>query len=322
MNDSSVPPHLLKLARDAAAPPSLTPAGRRERFGDCRDRAVERGQIWRATWSAVRLLILITGVAGTEVDAVPVTVDPECEDAEAVVLEPALTAFGVDVTVWRGLRTSLPFRVLDEIVDEVPHEVTDWVSAPIGDSSVDQPAGVRPSNAPARPFDSSAAMRALIEDELDVLRSAPGLPVAVARNQPVRTLASILGKGVDLNSLVDALAPFGFNQSDVMGVLRGKKPLSPAAVGVVARVTGVEPGLIAEAIEPLPAAFVEEVDHPRWRPLWRERAHDEGLDEAAARLHVSYEIFALAARQTGHSAPDWPARLAQFRRSRSKPETT
>ena len=85
-----MPRHLLELARDASAPYPLTAAGRLARFGDCRDHPIERGQIWRATWDDVRLLVLVTDVEHTEIDAVPVTLDPGAEDAESVVLEPAL----------------------------------------------------------------------------------------------------------------------------------------------------------------------------------------------------------------------------------------
>jgi len=314
--------HLLELARDASAPYPLTADGRHARFGDCRDHPIERGQIWRATWDDISLLILVADVEHAEIDAVAVTLDPGAEDEESIVLEPALTAFGVEVTLWVGLRTSLPIRVLDEIIDEIPDRVIDWATASKTDSRFPTPEGAQVGRPPANLFDSSVTIRAGVEDDLEALRAAPALPVAKGPEKSTRTLASILGRAADLNVLVGALSHLGFSQSDVMSLLRGKRPLTPDVVDVVAHVTGVEPALIAEAIQPLPAEFVEEVDHPRWRPLWRERVQDEGLDEATARLRVSYEMFALAARQTGSRAPDWSARLAQFRRSRTEPETS
>jgi len=322
LSKGSVPRHLLELARDASAPYPLTAAGRRARFGDCRDHPIERGQIWRATWDDVRLLVLVTDVEHAEIDAVPVTLDPGAEDAESVVLEPALTAFGVGVTLWVGLRTTLPFRVLDEIIDEIPDQIAGWVTAAMSVSRLPTPEGVQVGRRRATLFDSSVTIRAEVEDGLEALRATPALPVGKRPEKSTRTLASILGRAVDLNVLVGALSRQGFSQSDVMSLLRGKRPLTPDMVDAVARVTGVEPTLIAEAVQPLPAEFVEEVDHPRWRPLWRERVQDEGLDEATARLRVSYEMFALAARQTGSRTPDWSARLAQFRRSRNEPETS
>lgn len=314
-----MPRHLLELARDASAPYPLTADGRHARFGDCRDHPIERGQIWRAIWDDVSLLILVTDVEHAEIDAVALTLDPGAEDGESIVLEPSLTALGVEVTLWVGLRASLPFRVLDEIIDQIPDRLADWMTSSKIDSRVPAPKGVRVGRPPSTVFDTSVSIRAGVEDDLEALRAAPALPVAMGAETSTRTLASILGRAVDLNVLVGALSRLGFSQSDVMSLLRGKRPLTPDVVDVVARVTDVEPALIAEAVQPLPAEFVKEVDHPRWRPLWRERAHDEGLDEATARLRVSYEMFALAARQTGSQSPEWSARLAQFRRSRTEP---
>lgn len=264
----------------------------------------------------------MTDVEHAEIDAVPVTLDPGAEDAESIVLEPALTVFGVGVTLWVGLRTTLPFRVLDEIIDEIPNQIASWVTAATTDSRLPTPEGVQVGRPPETPFDSSATIRAGVEDDLEALRTTPSLPVAKRPEKATRTLASVLGRAVDLNVLVGALSRQGFSQSDVMSLLRGKRPLTPDMVDAITRVTGIEPALVAEAVQPLPAEFVEEVDHPRWRPIWRKRVQDEGLDEATARLRVSYEMFALAARQTGSRTPDWPARLAQFRRSLSEPETS
>ena len=146
----------------------------------------------------------------------------------------------------------------------------------------------------------------------------PGLPVAKRPVKSTRTLASILGKAVDLNVLVGVLSRKGFSQSDVMSLLRGKRPLTPDMVDAVARVTGVERTLIAEAVQPLPTEFRGSRSSAVVSP-GRELVQDEGLDEASARLRVSYEMFALAARETGSRTPDWSARLAQFRRTRNEP---
>jgi hypothetical protein len=291
------------------------------RFGDCRDHPIAIGQIWRATWDDVSLLILVINVEHANIDAAPITLDPGAQDVESFVLQPSLTAFGVDVTLWMGLRARLPLRVLDEIIDEIPASVVAWLTSSQVGSGTRIPQGVRFGQSPSTVFDTALPVRARVEDDLEALRASPGLPTATEAETPTPTLASILGKAVDLHTLASALSGHGFSQSGVMSLLRGKRPLSPDVVDVIAGVTGVEPSLIASTVEPLPAEFVEEVDHPRWRPLWRDRARDEGLDEAAARLQVSYEIFALAARQTGSQNPDWSARLAQFRRSHNKPGT-
>lgn len=322
MSKSSVPSHLLELAREASAPYSLTAAGRRARFGDVHDLPVETGQIWRAAWNDVSLLVLVINVEHVDIDVVAVTLDTGAQDAESLILQPLLTSFGVDATLWMGLRTSLPLRVLDEILDEIPAPIVKWLTSTQVGSRMPLPKGVQEGRSPSTVFDTAFSIRAEVEDDLEALRSSPALPTATQSQTSTRTLASILGRDVDLNILVSALSGHGLSQSDVMSLLRGRRPVTPDVVEAVARATGVEPMLIAGAVEPLPAAFVEEVDHPRWRPLWRERAHDEGVDEGTARLRVSYEMFALAARETGTQSPDWSARLAQFRRSRTNPGTS
>ncbi|MFL0293720.1 hypothetical protein ACJH6J_22085 [Mycobacterium sp. SMC-18] len=307
---------LLELARNAAVPHPLTNEGRHARFGDGRDQVLRRGQVWRAQWDEVTVLVLLAETSSTDVDVIPVTVDPDAADSTALVLDPSLTAFGVETTLWINLRTRLPLRVLDEIIDEFPADLMNEV---IDDPQVDLPRGVRKGPPAASVFDPSKQIRAEIEDDLSDLQASPQLPVEGGSATTPPTLASILGKNVNLGALVDALGPCGLNQSDVMSVLKGKRFLTPDLVDAIASVTDISRAAIAEAVTPLPAELVEEVDHPRWRSMWRDWAHRDGLDESTARLRGTYELYALAARQTGAQKPDWAARLAQFRQLRDNP---
>jgi hypothetical protein len=256
---------------------------------------------------------VVRGVDDTELDVIPLTVDPAAEDADCFVLDDKSTAFGSDATLWEGLNTNLPMRVFDELIDELADEISDWLFTS-GPAKPPAPAGVRLGRGPANPFDTSIEIRAMIADDLSALRSTPALPVAPdGDNKSVQSLASILGKKVDLQALVSALSPLGLDQPEVMRLLRGKRPVSPEIASAVASVTGIAEAQAAGAVQPLPALFVEEVDHPRWRQVWRERAERTGSREEDARLAASYEMFARAARQTGTQEPDWRARLAQFR---------
>src|SRR5882762_895075 len=56
LNKRATAQDYLELARNAAAP-QLSPAGRRARFGDTRDHPIQRGQIWRASWDEVSVLV-------------------------------------------------------------------------------------------------------------------------------------------------------------------------------------------------------------------------------------------------------------------------
>ncbi|MFW0797013.1 hypothetical protein AAFP30_24620 [Gordonia sp. CPCC 205515] len=264
------------------------------------------------------MLVLITEVNDTEITAVPATVDPAVEDVQCIVLANTETVLGVEVTLWMDLRSSLPLRVLDEIVDELSPSVADTILASVSDPSRALHAGLRRGTATLTEFEHAATARAEIEDGLDQLQSSPALPVQEEEGQPTRTLASILGTNTDLRSMVNALRPFGFSQPEVMQLLHGKRPVPPEIVEPIAEVTGIDTGAIACAVQPLPVGFVREVDHPRWRRTWRERAQREAIDEAAARMKVSYEMFARAARQTGDQEPDWSARLAQYRSSQGE----
>lgn len=301
---------LFELARNAAVPHALTSAGRQDRFGDSHDQNLKRGQIWRALWDEVSVLVLLADIGNTAVDVIPVTVDPDIADSTSLVLAPWLTNFGVETTLWIDLRTRLPLRVLDEIIDEFPSDLMSWV---VEDRQMSLPRGVHKGPQTVSVFDPAMTLRAEIEDDLSDLQASPALPVEGSSTDATPTLASILGKTVNLRALVDALHPCGLNQSEVMSVLKGKRFLTPDLVDAIAGVTDISRDTIAEAVTPLPSELVEEVDHPRWRPMWRQRAHQQGLDESAARLRGTYELYALAARQTGAQKPDWAARLAQFR---------
>lgn len=313
MKKDATPRDLLALAREATPPHSLTTAGRQQEFGDLSDRAIAPGEIWRAAWGDDSVLVFVTGFENADIEVIPVTLDPGAQDQHAMVLGPDATAFGVESTFWLDLHTTLPLRVFDEIVDQLPSAVTDVIASPTHVAGAAEALGVRTGHAPSTPFDTSRTVRAEIEDDLQALRAAPRLPVAHDNDPAPRTLASILGKAVDLRVLVDGLRHLGLDQPDVMSLLRGKRPVTPDEVEAIARLTRVDPKLIAQAVRPLPSGFVDEVDHPRWRQTWRTRAHRDDVDETSARLTVSYEMYARAARQTGSSAPDWSARLAQFR---------
>lgn len=301
---------LFELARNAAVPHALTSAGRNDRFGNSHDQDLKRGQIWRAQWDEVTVLVLLADISNTDVDVIPVTVDPDAADSTSLVLEPWLTSFGVETTLWIDLRTRLPLRVLDEIIDEFPADLMNWV---VDDPQTNLPRGMHKGPHAPSVFDPAMKIRAEIEDDLSDLQASPELPVEGRSTNATPTLASILGKTVNLRALIDALHPCGLNQSEVMSVLKGKRFLTPDLVDAIADVTDISRDTIAEAVTPLPAELVEEVDHPRWRPMWRDRAHRQGLDESTARLRGTYELYARAARQTGAQKPDWAARLAQFR---------
>lgn len=310
MSDPRIPQRFLDLAEQARAPRGLSDQALRDRFGELADVEIQAGQVWRARWEYVSVLVLILAVEGRDVLAAPVTIDPSAEDDHSLVLEGASTAFGTDTTIWAGLTGTVPIRVLERPVDLCGGEVVQWTRSVSEGLPGDAPVGVRRGCVITSELDPAALVRAELADDLEALRHAPGLPAATPGEQP-RRLASLLGTELDLASLCSAL---GLPQPEVMKILRGKSPLTAGQIETVARVTGLTADRVAASVRPLPPGLVVRMEHPRWRHMWQERARTHGVSEAQARLDGSYGAYSLAARQTGGGEPDWDERLRQFLR--------
>ncbi|MEU1099515.1 hypothetical protein ABZ408_00785 [Streptomyces tibetensis] len=310
MSEPVLPQRFLDLAAAVRAPKELSAEGLRARFGDPAEVRLAIGQVWRARWEKISLLVLVLAIADREVNAVPVTIDPPGEDAASLVVDGARTAFGVESTVWAGLAGPVPLRVLDRVVDFWEPDLVTWAAEMADGGTPSVPAGARQGTVPASVFDASEQVRAELEDDLDALREAPGLPEA-------KGTAKVVALGALLNGLPDLPvlgAALGVPQPEVMRILRGSVPLKPGQVEAVASATGLSVDAVAKTVRPLPAALVAAAEHPRWRETWIRRAKRLGVSEGEARLSGGYGTLALAARETGGAEPDWEARLRQFLR--------
>ncbi|HUY44181.1 MAG TPA: hypothetical protein VMV92_00425 [Streptosporangiaceae bacterium] len=310
MSDPRIPQRLLDLAKQAQAPRELSGQALRERSGELVDVEIQAGQVWRARWEDISVLVLILAIEGRDVRAAPVTIDPPADDDHSLVLEGQSTAFGVDTTVWAGLAGTVPIRVLERPVDACSDEVIQWTRSASEGRPGDVPAGARQGHLISSELDPAALARAEIADDLEALRQAPGLPAAAPGQQP-RGLASLLGTQLDLASLCTAL---DLPQPEVMKILRGKAPLTAGQIEMIARVTGLTAERVAASVRPLPLGLVVRMEHPRWRHTWQERARTYRVSESEARLAGSYGAYSLAARQTGGGEPDWDERLRRFLR--------
>jgi hypothetical protein len=308
MGEWEVPEHLLRLAAQAAKP-DLQPARLRERFGAAEQVRIEEGQVWRARWNGAVVLVLVLDVGDRDVRAVPLTLDPPAEDESCLVLDGQRSVFGVDVTVWAGMVQTVPVRVLDQVLDAWDSDLVGCTRAVAQGRPGDPAAGMRAGSAPGSLFEDSVALRAELEDDLAELQAAPGLASAAGVSPAQGSLAVLLGGRPDIAELTKAL---GKPQSQVMAILRGKRLLEPEDIASLARATGLSQEEIADTVQPLPEDLVEAVEHPRWRPVMTHLAKHGAGGEAQARLRAGYGAFALAARETGGSSPDWDARLKQF----------
>lgn len=311
MRDLSVPQRFLDLAKQARGPRALSEEGLRERFGEPPEIEIQVGQVWRARWDEVSVLVLVLAVEDRNILAAPVTIDPSAEDDHSLVLEGSSTVFGVETTVWAGLASMVPIRVLDRPVDEWGEDLVRWTTHTAQGQSSAVPPGTQQGRAIQSELDPAAQLRAELADDLELLSQAPDLPVDTQDVTP-RSLASLLGANPPLASLCTSL---GLPQPEVMKLLRGKTLLTPDQIEVIAGVTGLPSEKIASTVRQLPLELVVHVEHPRWRPTWARRAQRLHVSEAQARLTGSYEVFALAARETGGGKPDWDKRLRQFLRA-------
>ncbi|MFD2415411.1 hypothetical protein [Amycolatopsis pigmentata] len=307
MSEPDVPQRFLDLAKQAGGQRALTDTGLRERFGEPGEAEVYAGQVWRARWDQVSVLVLVLAVEDRDVLAAPVTVDPPVEDGHCLVVDGSSNTFGVDATVWAALATSVPVRVLERTIDTWSGDIARWISTTEGRSEP-APAGTRHGHGGGSELDPVASFRAELADDLESLQQAPGLP-AETPGMTTQDLASLLGDRLDLALLCNSL---GMRQPEVMKLLRGKVPLTLEQVKTVARVTGLAAEKIAQTVRPLPFGLVVAAEHPRWRHVWHERARRQHVSEAEARLSGSYGAFALAARETGGRGRDWDERLRRF----------
>jgi hypothetical protein len=308
MSDPTASNRLLELASQARVPDALTEIGRDARFGDPHLVQLQRGQVWRASWDEVSLLVLLLDVGEFDVTMVPVTLDPPAEDEHCLVLETSSTAFGVPATVWRALRSEVPVRVLDVLLDQWAVE---FVDAADQRSGADLPQGARRGTPIVSEFDLSASVRVEIVDDLNSLRGSPALPVE-SEGQSTPNLVQVLADKFDLKRLVVALTPLGITQAEVMEIARGVKPITPAQALAISESTGVDQKVVSRAVRQLPADLAAEAQRPKWRAAWREEAARDGIDEAAARELGAYGGLALAGRQTGSGPPDWSKRIEEY----------
>ncbi|GAB3430168.1 hypothetical protein [Actinophytocola sediminis] len=305
MSDPDVPKWFRDLTARNPVTRSLTESTLRERFGDPSEIDLERGQLWRAGWGDVAVLLLLVDLGDGEVRAAPVTIDPPAEDENSFVLESDCTGLPTSVTVWTGFTRFFPQRVLDTVIVAWSADVTTCLTNPASlEPGARLPVGMRRGRPIDSEFDDRSMIRADLEDDVDQLGQMPGLP-AEPPGSPPTTLAAVLGD-VDLARLCAALE---LSQPAVMKLLRGTTALTPAQAAVVAQVSGIPQERILGAALNMPRGLVQTAEHPRWRQVWIARAQHLGTDEIQARLDGCQQAFALAARQTGGSQPDWDARL-------------
>lgn len=287
--NGTVPQELLTLARAAAAP-QLTGVELDRRFGPRSTWVPAVGQMWRAVREDISALVLLLAVDTETVTVVPLTVEPS-DTADTVTLDG--TVLGAPVTAWVGLTRTMPMSVLDRPIGHLGSEVLSRLAGQ----------GTATSLSPEFLTDD---VRAELDDDLTLLAAPP----CTTASSPV--LAD--GPGITLD--LDAIDQSGLEEAKVrlvvplpvvLDLVDGKRPPTPAQAEVLREVFGAAPETL-----PPPASLVRELSQPRWRGLIRQHQHRGGSTEDEARSSLAYDVFAMAARQTGDASPSWPDRILRW----------
>jgi hypothetical protein len=291
----AVPQRLLDMAKLAAAP-QLTETALDQQFGPRSSWVPAAGQLWRAVREDVTALIVVLAVDAKSVTVAPATVEPQGPGTESDAVVLSETVLGVPVTVWAGLRRSLPVNVLDRPIDNLDADVVSRI-AQFASTAVTGSAALRGDD-----------VRAELADDLDLLAesSADADPAASAEasaDAPTGIdLAAV--EPDDLNAVASRL---GVGLPVVFELIDGKRPATPEQARVFKEVFGGLP-----TAEPLPTGLVLELRQPRWRGLVRKRSDRDQISEEAARDALTQDVFTLAARQTGEQEPYWPDRIRRW----------
>lgn len=296
-----IPDELLRDAA-AAAVPTLTPAALRERFGPPSDWRILPGQLWRAAWDDVTMLLLIVSVSGEAVTAAPATVDPAVEADDSLIVDATRSVLAEPVTIWSGLMRQIRLEVLDQPIDEIGADVAKWCTTKSG-----MPHSSRLGSAPASPFEMDIDVGAMVADDIEVLANAPSWAAEV---DFALTKDSAAVSPPSRDQLAALRSRLGLALPEILALVDGKRPATSAGeIEALREVLGHVP-----RVEPPARGLVIELSHPRWRSAARAFARRSGRGEAEARLEMAYGISgaSMAARQTGEREPAWRDRVARW----------
>lgn len=255
------------------------------------------GQLWRAVWGARALLVLaLDSTSDGWLDAVAVTVDPGVPQGSRATVTPATFENLATATVWNGARARIHGRVLDTFVED-------------SDASRAVAAAVRSTDTSEDldPFDPAADLLAALQDELDALTEAQGLPISTTDD--TAQLRNLL-PGDGAAKITTVMKVLDAPQANAMDLLRGQRHLTHEQASALETSYGLDPGTLPSE-GGFPASFVTELEHPRWRPGMRPREEQHPGDEATRRRAAAAEVYALAARESGYE-PNWRQRLAHL----------
>ena len=257
------------------------------------------GQLWRARRVDTSMLVLLTHVDSTAVDAVPVTMDDGYSTEDSVVLERDASPLGVSLTVWLELARTLPMRVLERYTADLELSVA-------ATNPIDAVRAIgRPGRRAVSPADPVLEYRTRTSDDAAFL-------AATSEPSGSGQLPDILaGAGLPTTELAQVL---GVSSADVLRLRRGERPLGPAEAARLAPVLGLTADDLIAANPAPPYALLAVASRPQRRPQVVALARAKSISEDEAFTRAIFDAYAMAARASGDidSAEAWEARLDRY----------
>lgn len=250
------------------------------------------GQVWRARWrDQVQMVAVLSIDQPTRV--LPLSFDVDYVDASSMVISAEASPFAVPIVAWPSLKRGVPNVVLDRFVGWLPPGATEALRLGLPQHITDKftPHPIR-------------IYRALIEDLMDELSAVRWL------GDGSGMLRSLLqGSGLRVQDVADTL---GATPQRALAIWRGQLPLTEQEARDMAPGLGesVENILAANPIPP--SELIDCLEHPQRHHQVLAYATHRNSDIAAAYRDLSYQTWALAARQTGEKTTNWDLRLDTF----------
>jgi hypothetical protein len=260
------------------------------------DTTIRRGDIWRALWDGVALLILIERAETdlpNRIYGAPVDIGDEEADDTAMVLPSDTTTFSLPVTVWPSLATDFAAITLDRRVGGTREGVE--VLGAVSNVGV----WGRPILRDASPRSHGNRVRNL---SVEILHDAAQLPAGSG------TLHTLLAD-VPMATIIDAL---GGNRPQAVKIKRGTAAVDATQAAVLADLIGISTQAVLNANPHASVGFAEEVTDPRHRKLLRAVATGRKESESEAFAQMTQSVVALAARGERRDYADWAGRVDTY----------
>lgn len=247
------------------------------------------GQLRQATWSHADAMVIIDQIDDVAALAhvYPASVEPGTEGLAGFVIESSANPFNTAIGVWPAHAHWIPFASLDSLLATFDPALL----RALRDVAASDDSGQLPDGA-----EDHTTVDELL-DAIDALEDAP-------RIEPRAASAKRERLDLDVGEVMQTL---GATQSRAMNILMGTEPVTPDEADLLSKSAGISSTTILNATLPLPDDLVRELHEPRWRQSIRRRAA-EG-NEQAGRLRLGYDVYQLAARQTGAGRDLWRQRL-------------